>query len=221
MVKPNPETLWEQYIHIPVLLQEVIQHIQPRSGGIYLDCTVGLGGHASAILENSSPDGRLIGIDLDKDAIAIAQKNLSRFQNRVILIHGNFVNLDKILEELDISSVDGILMDLGVSSLQLETPHRGFSFLKSGPLDMRMDGNCPYSVQTFPLTKGGRGVVRKSLEGEAIHKTNSHFDKANHKPTYPANPSPSLRSGSRAGRVNGKVPILGIPQSGKAKWQEG
>ncbi|MBM3240267.1 16S rRNA (cytosine(1402)-N(4))-methyltransferase RsmH [Candidatus Poribacteria bacterium] len=145
MVNPNPESFFKQYIHTPVLLKEVIQYIQPLSRGIYLDCTVGLGGHAKAILENSSPDGRLIGIDLDKDAIAIAQKNLSRFQNRVILIHGNFVNLDKILEELAISSVDGILMDLGVSSLQLETPHRGFSFLKSGPLDMRMDKNCSYS----------------------------------------------------------------------------
>ncbi|MFQ6040837.1 MAG: 16S rRNA (cytosine(1402)-N(4))-methyltransferase RsmH [Candidatus Poribacteria bacterium] len=147
MVKPNAESLYEHCIHTPVLLKEVIQYIQPKSGGIYLDCTVGLGGHASAILENSSPDGRLIGIDLDEDAIAIAKKNLSRFQNRVILIHGNFAHLDKILEELNISTVDGILMDLGVSSLQLETPHRGFSFLKSGPLDMRMNGNCSYSAK--------------------------------------------------------------------------
>ena len=155
MVKPNPEGLREQRIHTPVLLREVIQYIQPRNGGIYLDCTVGLGGHASAILENTSPDGRIIGIDLDKDAIAIAQKNLSRFQDRVILIHGNFAHLDKILDELDISSVDGILMDLGVSSLQLEMPYRGFSFLRSGPLDMRMDRNCPYPAE----------------EGEAIYKT--------------------------------------------------
>ncbi|HIE28805.1 TPA: 16S rRNA (cytosine(1402)-N(4))-methyltransferase RsmH [Candidatus Poribacteria bacterium] len=147
MVKSNPESLWKQYIHTPVLKKEVIQYIQPRSRRIYLDCTVGLGGHASAILENSSPDGRLIGIDLDKEAIAIAKKNLSRFQNRVTLIHGNFAHLDKILQKLDISSVDGILMDLGVSSLQLETPQRGFSFLKSGSLDMRMDRNCPSSAK--------------------------------------------------------------------------
>ena len=147
MVKSNSESLYERCIHNPVLLKEVIQYIQPRSGGVYLDCTVGLGGHASVILENSSPDGRLIGIDLDGDAISIARENLSRFPNRVILIHGNFARVDKILAELDISTVDGILMDLGVSSLQLETPHRGFSFLKSGPLDMLMNRNCSYSAK--------------------------------------------------------------------------
>jgi 16S rRNA (cytosine1402-N4)-methyltransferase len=147
MVKSKAEK-FEPYVHLPVLLKEVIQYLQPRSGGIYLDCTVGLGGHASALLAKSSPDGKLIGIDLDKDAIAIAQKNLSRFQNRVILIHGNFANLDRILAEINIPGVDGILMDLGVSSLQLETPCRGFSFLKSGPLDMRMNRGCQQDMVT-------------------------------------------------------------------------
>ncbi|MBC8229970.1 16S rRNA (cytosine(1402)-N(4))-methyltransferase RsmH [bacterium] len=163
MVNLDSENLWKQCVHTPVLLKEVIQYIQPRSGGIYLDCTVGLGGHAKAILENSSPDGRLIGIDLDKDAIAIAKKNLSEFQNRLILIPGNFAHLDEILEELDISGVDGILMDLGVSSLQLETSYRGFSFLKSGPLDMRMDGT--YSAE-------GSEAIYKRKSKILVNKTN-------------------------------------------------
>jgi 16S rRNA (cytosine1402-N4)-methyltransferase len=173
MVNSNAESLDERCIHTPVLLKEVVQYIQPRSGGIYLDCTVGLGGHASAILENSSPDGRLIGIDLDREAILIAQENLSRFKNRVILSHENFAHLDKLLQQLDIPSVDGILMDLGVSSLQLETPQRGFSFLKSGPLDMRMDKNCYLARKAEALH------MTKSSSSKASYKINSPVSKEN------------------------------------------
>lgn len=125
--------------HIPVLLEEVIHYLEPRSGGIYLDCTLGLGGHAQAILASSSPSGRLIGLDLDADAIAIAQENLNQYGDRITLVHGNFAHLNKILAQLGIAGVDGILMDVGASSLQFATPERGFSFTLSGPLDMRMD----------------------------------------------------------------------------------
>jgi len=167
MVKSNAESLFKHFVHEPVLLQEVIQYIQPRSGGIYLDCTVGLGGHASAILENSSPDGRLIGLDLDEDAIVIAQRNLNRFQDRALLIYGNFARLDEILANLNISGVDGILMDLGVSSLQLETPCRGFSFLKSGPLDMRMNGDCQIHQSRVFRREGKVNHQEKSSVSEA------------------------------------------------------
>ena len=140
--------------HIPVLLSEVIHYIQPYSGGVYLDCTVGLGGHAAAILEASSPDGKIIGIDWDKKALTIARSNLNRFHDRVILVQDNFVNVDAILDAHGIALVDGILMDLGISALQLETPSRGFSFLHSGSLDMRMDVRIPYSAEHVINTKG-------------------------------------------------------------------
>ena len=126
-------------IHVPVMVQAVIHYLVVESGGTYLDCTVGAGGHAAEILEATSPDGRLMGIDADVQALALAKENLNSYGERVSLIHGNFSDLDQILSQQNISEVDGILMDLGVSSLQLDTPDRGFSFRHSGPLDMRMD----------------------------------------------------------------------------------
>ena len=125
--------------HVPVMVQEVIDYLITDNRGIYLDCTVGVGGHAAKILEMTSPDGRLIGIDIDPQALALAEENLSLYGDRVSLIHGNFADLGQILNEQGISKVDGVLMDLGVSSLQFDTPSRGFSFRFSGPLDMRMD----------------------------------------------------------------------------------
>ncbi|MCG9133033.1 16S rRNA (cytosine(1402)-N(4))-methyltransferase RsmH [Candidatus Poribacteria bacterium] len=126
--------------HIPVLCHEVIDFLKPKPDGIYIDGTVGLGGHSTAILENSVPDGRVIGIDLDVEALAIAKDRLHGFAGRYALINGNFAEIDVLLESQAVHAVDGILFDLGVSSLQLDTPHRGFSFNHTGPLDMRMNG---------------------------------------------------------------------------------
>jgi len=125
--------------HIPVMAQEVVRYLVTGNGGIYLDCTVGTGGHAAKILEVTSPYGRLIGIDVDPQAISLAKENLSLYGDRVSLIHGNFADLAQILAGQGISEVDGVLMDLGVSALQFDTPSRGFSFRHRGPLDMRMD----------------------------------------------------------------------------------
>ena len=125
--------------HIPVLCHEVIDFLKPKPNGIYIDGTVGLGGHSAAILENSLPDGRVIGIDLDVEALAIAKDRLHGFEGRYSLINGNFAEIDVLLERQSVRAVDGILLDLGVSSLQLDTPHRGFSFNHTGPLDMRMN----------------------------------------------------------------------------------
>lgn len=125
--------------HIPVLAQEVAEYLVTGTEGVYLDCTVGAGGHAAKILEATSPHGRLIGIDVDPQAIALAKENLSSYGDRVSLIHGNFAELDQILNQQGVSKVDGALFDLGVSSLQFDTPGRGFSFRYCGPLDMRMD----------------------------------------------------------------------------------
>lgn len=124
--------------HKPVLLKEAIDFLNCRANGIYVDGTVGSGGHARLILERSAPGGRLIGLDWDAQAIIRAKENLASFGERVTLINKNFKFLKEVLERLDISKVDGILLDLGVSAEQLEDAERGFSFQRDGPLDMRM-----------------------------------------------------------------------------------
>ena len=125
--------------HIPVLCDKVVDFLNPKPDGVYIDGTVGLGGHSAAILKTSAPDGRVIGIDLDIEALTVAESRLHAFGNRYSVINGNFAEMDVLLERHSVHAVDGILLDLGVSSLQLDTPHRGFSFNHTGPLDMRMD----------------------------------------------------------------------------------
>lgn len=125
--------------HIPVLRNEILHYLQPNSDGLYVDGTIGLGGHSICILKKSSPSGRLIGIDMDEAALAVTKKRLRSFKDRFTLIYGNFAELQSLLNSCGINEVDGVLLDLGVSSLQLDTPDRGFSFQTMGPLDMRMD----------------------------------------------------------------------------------
>ena len=125
--------------HIPVMSDNVLSWLVQKSGRIYLDCTVGYSGHAEKILEASGPNSRLIGLDRDAEAISASQKKLARFGDRVLLVHGHFVDLKRHLSVNGVSQVDGILFDLGVSSPQLEEAGRGFSFQEDGPLDMRMD----------------------------------------------------------------------------------
>jgi len=126
-------------VHVPVLLDEVIAGLQPQRGGYFVDCTVGLGGHAAAILEKISPSGRLLGIDADPEAIKLSQDKLSDYGEAVTLVNDNFVNLEAICKRYHFHPVDGILFDLGVSSLQLDTAERGFSFHLDAPLNMRFD----------------------------------------------------------------------------------
>ena len=125
--------------HISVLCDEVIDFLRPKSEGVYIDGTAGLGGHSAAILETSAPNGRVIGIDLDVEALTLAKGRLYVFGERCSLINGNFAEMDVLLARHSVHAVDGILLDLGVSSLQLDAPHRGFSFNHTGPLDMRMN----------------------------------------------------------------------------------
>lgn len=127
--------------HKPVLVREVIDSLQCRAGAVYVDGTLGGGGHAFEILKNSAPDGRLIGIDADGDALQEAQKRLSPFRDRAVLVKGNFADMENTLSGMNIDKVEGILLDLGVSSHQLDTAERGFSFTLDAPLDMRMDRN--------------------------------------------------------------------------------
>jgi 16S rRNA (cytosine1402-N4)-methyltransferase len=126
-------------VHVPVLLDEVIAGLQARRGGYFVDCTVGLGGHAAAILEIISPSGKLLGIDADPEAIKISQDKLSDYGEAVTLVNDNFVNLEAIYRRHHFHPVDGVLFDLGVSSLQLDTAERGFSFHLDAPLNMRFD----------------------------------------------------------------------------------
>ena len=121
------------------MIKEVVESLRCRTGGIYVDGTVGGGGHAGEILAQSAPEGLLIGIDRDEEALGEAEQHLRSFGGRKILVKGNFVDIATILAGLKIKSVDGILLDLGVSSHQLEEARRGFSFTQEGPLDMRMD----------------------------------------------------------------------------------
>jgi 16S rRNA (cytosine1402-N4)-methyltransferase len=125
--------------HIPVLLDEVLEALQVHPGGYFVDCTVGPGGHAAAILERVRPSGKLLGIDLDVEAIRISEENLRQYGDAVILVNDNFSNLEAICHRYHFHPVDGILFDLGVSSLQLDTARRGFSFQLDAPLDMRFD----------------------------------------------------------------------------------
>ena len=125
-------------IHRPVMCAEAVRFLAPDRGGIYVDGTVGLGGHAAAILA-AGPEARLIGIDRDPQALRYAAERLAQFGDRVTLVHGNYRDLTEILSNLGIDAIDGFLLDLGLSSLQLDAPERGFSFRADGPLDMRMD----------------------------------------------------------------------------------
>ncbi len=125
-------------LHQPVLLKEVMEWLRPREGGAFVDCTVGLGGHAEAIL-TASPKTRVIGIDRDLKALGLARERLLIFGDRIHLVHANFERIASVLDREEFEEVRGILADLGVSSLQLEHHERGFSFSSEAPLDMRMD----------------------------------------------------------------------------------
>jgi 16S rRNA (cytosine1402-N4)-methyltransferase len=136
-------------VHVPVLLAEVLDALAVRPGGWYVDATLGLGGHAVAILERSAPDGRLLGIDADPDARAAAAQRLRPFGKRVIVVGGNNRAIEAICRSWDFVPVDGVLFDLGVSSLQLGPAGRGFSFRSEAPLDMRMDPAAPLTAATI------------------------------------------------------------------------
>ncbi len=126
-------------MHIPVLKEASLDLLGVCPGGRYIDGTTGLGGHSEAILERSAPDGRVLGIDRDPEALRRASARLERFPARVKLVHGNYADVETIAGSNDFTGVDGVLLDLGVSSMQLDEASRGFSFLHDGPLDMRMD----------------------------------------------------------------------------------
>ncbi len=125
--------------HLPVMLEEVVTCLAPKDGGLYVDGNLGLGGHTEKILETCGPTGQVVGFDWDAAALTLAQERLARFAGRVRFVHENFTSIKETLMELGIGTIDGLLLDLGLSSLQLDASGRGFSFKGSEPLDMRMD----------------------------------------------------------------------------------
>lgn len=134
-----------EFKHVSVLLNECLEALDIKENGIYVDCTLGGAGHSSEILKRLSNKGTLVGIDQDTDALKAAGERLKQYNN-VRYVHNNFYNIDSILEELNIPRVDGILMDLGVSSYQLDEAERGFSYMKDAPLDMRMNKDNDFSA---------------------------------------------------------------------------
>jgi len=131
--------------HQSVLYKEIIHALQPVNGGRYVDGTLGAGGHARGIMEASAPDGQLLGLDVDPQALAIARKILAPYEHRIHLAQASYASLSDQLARLGWEAVDGILLDLGASSMQFDTPERGFSFLQDAPLDMRFG---PQMTQT-------------------------------------------------------------------------
>lgn len=146
-----------EFIHKSVLLEETIESLKIKPDGIYVDGTLGGAGHASVVCSHLSMQGRFIGIDQDADAITAATKRLEPYSNRVTIIRDNYCNMKQRLEELDIHGVDGIVLDLGVSSYQLDTVGRGFTYRENAPLDMRMDQR---------QTKTARDIVNEYSETE-------------------------------------------------------
>jgi len=157
--------------HTPVMAKEVLDFLDPKPGNIMVDATLGGGGHARGILEKIRPNGQLIGIDQDQQAIEHSKENLKEFSDSLFLVNGNFKNLSGILEKLGIKKIDGILFDLGVSSMQLDSADRGFSIKYDAPLDMRMDKKNRISafelVNNLPLEEIAR--ILKVYGEERFH----------------------------------------------------
>jgi 16S rRNA (cytosine1402-N4)-methyltransferase len=149
-----------EFAHKSVLFEETMRMLQVRPGGIYVDGTLGGGGHSAGILERSAPDGRLIGIDRDGTALEAAARRLAPYGQRVTFIRGNFADMLTLTDPALHGAVDGILLDLGVSSHQIDEPSRGFSYMTDAPLDMRMDTRSDFSAQTIVNTYSQQELCR-------------------------------------------------------------
>lgn len=173
--------------HVPVLLKETIEALAVQPGGRYIDCTLGGGGHAATILERSSPGGQLLGIDADPTAIRIVNDRLRDYSKSILLVNDNFSNLKNICTEYDFYPVHGILFDLGLSSLQLDSGERGFSFQQDAPLDMRFnpgqettaadivnnysEAELAHLIRTYGEERFNRPIARRIVQERPIYTT--------------------------------------------------
>lgn len=163
-------------MHKPVMYEEILHFLNPQKGQTIIDATIGLGGHSRGILEKIGPDGKLIGIDKDEASLNIVKEELINFKN-LILINDDFKNLDNITKNLNISKVDGIIFDLGLSSYQLDDANRGFSFKSEGPLDMRMDKRAFISAFDLVnnLNENELSTILKNFGEERRHNRIAKF----------------------------------------------
>lgn len=136
----------EENLHKPVLLEESIEYLCPMEDGVYVDATMGLGGHTKSLVEACNSRVKVIGMDVDEDALEFAEKRLSEYNDNIEFVNKNFINIDNTIRDLDIDSVDGIIADLGISSYQIDHSTRGFSFSRNEPLDMRMDASLQFTA---------------------------------------------------------------------------
>jgi len=192
----------QQVEHQPVMLEQVLSILQPRSRGQYLDLTVGLGGHAESILERSSPRGRLLGIDRDAAALDYARRRLRRFGERARLVQGRFSELEEHLRAAGMDRVDGLLADLGVSSLQLQDASRGFSLQLDGPLDMRMDQRQGRSLEQ----------LLRGIDGEELARLLGEYGDVR----QPRRVSRRILEELAAGRLRGTLDLARVGAEGRA-----
>jgi 16S rRNA (cytosine1402-N4)-methyltransferase len=178
--------------HLPVLYKTIITLLQPKSTGRYIDGTLGAGGHSAGILSESAPDGEVLGLDLDPQALAIARERLAVFGERAHIVQASYTTMNAEAEKLDWEAVDGIVLDFGVSSMQLDTAERGFSFIHDGPLDMRFSPTASLSaadlVNTTPESelaniifrygeeRLSRQIARAIVNNRPIHTTKELAD---------------------------------------------
>jgi 16S rRNA (cytosine1402-N4)-methyltransferase len=146
-------------MHTPVLLDEVLQFLNPKAGDRFIDATVGAGGHARALLERSGPDGRLLGLDQDETALDMARQNLESFGSRLVLVKANFREIAEVAADEGFLGCNGVLADVGISSMMVDDGSRGFSFMHDGPLDMRMDRNQSLTAADVVNTCGEKEIA--------------------------------------------------------------
>ena len=179
--------MMEHTPHRSVLYKEIIHALRPQNSGRYVDCTLGAGGHARGILEACAPGGRLLGLDVDPQALALARETLAPFGERARLVQASYETLSAQLAALGWEAVDGILLDLGASSMQFDRPERGFSFLQDGPLDMRFGPSAPHSakdlvnglpqddladvIYRYGEERESRRIARAIVKARPIHTT--------------------------------------------------
>jgi len=163
--------------HVPVMLKEVMDYLLLPSGGCFVDCTLGLGGHSEAAAAYLGGEGRIIGIDRDNASLKVAQQRLSRTDVHCDFIHEDFRKIDQILEQYDVNQIDGIFFDLGISSYQMDNPERGFSLMTEGPLDMRMDQEAAFSAYDLinSLSEKELSTILKIYGEERLHNRIARF----------------------------------------------